>query len=175
MSPESPAPSHPSFPQRPLDPGAEALIHALGLAPHPEGGWFRELYRSSARVAARGNDRSAVTTIYYLLERHQVSRWHTVESDEIWHFYAGAGLELLAYDPASERLTNYRLGAPSDARPVAVIPAGTWQAARSLGAYSLVGCSVAPGFEFADFRFVAARPDHARHFAERLRGLESLL
>jgi len=148
----------------------------LALAPHPEGGWYRELYRSPIRVSAQGKERSAATTIYYLLERRQLSRWHTVEADEIWHFYCGARLELFAYDPAAERLTRHLLGEPTDdARPVAVIPAGAWQAARSLGEYSLAGCSVAPGFEFADLRFVAALPHHAAHFAGALRGFESLL
>lgn len=118
----------------------------------------------------------AITTIYYLLEAHQVSRWHVVEADEIWHHYAGAPLELFAYAPRLHQLRRHLL-APAGVSegPVAVIEAGTWQAARSAGEYSLLGCSVAPGFEFADFRFVKSLPQHGSHFESVLNGLEDLL
>lgn len=145
---------------------APALIQRFGLAPHPEGGWYREIHRSEQGVATPQGTRSAMTTIYYLLERGQLSRWHVVSSDEIWHFYFGAPLELLVYEPGTRRLKRHTLGAPSseDRAPVGVVPAGAWQAARSLGDWSLVGCSVGPGFDFADFRFIKALPDHAAHF-----------
>jgi uncharacterized protein len=155
---------------------AEDLIRRLNLAPHPEGGWYRELYRSPLRVAGGKGERAAVTTIYYLLESHQMSRWHVVDADEIWHHYGGAPLELYAYAPHSGELRRHRLEpARSGDGPVAVISAGVWQAARSRGEYSLLGCSVAPGFEFADFRFVASLAQHASHFETALSGLRELL
>ena len=148
----------------------------MNLEPHPEGGWYRELYRSPLRVGASQGERAAITSIYYLLEAHQVSRWHVVAADEIWHHYAGAPLELFAYAPRLHQLRRQML-APAGVSegPVAVIEAGIWQAARSAGEYSLLGCTVAPGFEFADFRFVKSLPQHASHFESVLHGLEDLL
>jgi predicted cupin superfamily sugar epimerase len=143
-----------------VPPSAAELIARLALRPHPEGGWYREIHRSATRVDTARGSRSALTTIYYLLERGQLSRWHVVQADEIWHFYAGQPLELLEYDPAARRLTRHVL----DTTSVSIIPTRSWQAARSLGAYSLVGCTVGPGFEFADFQFVSDLPSHADHF-----------
>lgn len=159
------------------------LVGKLGLQPHPEGGWYREVYRSPTRVETARGGRSALTTIYYLLERGQLSRWHVVQADEVWHFYAGAPLELLEYDPAGRRFARHVLGSVTagvgagsvDATSVAVIPAGVWQGARSLGAYSLVGCTVGPGFEFADFQFVADLPAHGDHFKGELGPFVNLL
>jgi len=156
------------------------LVDKLALQPHPEGGWYREIYRSPTRVETARGSRSAITTIYYLLERHQLSRWHIVQADELWHFYAGAPLELLEYDPTSRKLVRHMLGyveaMPTlGATSVAVIPAGVWQAARSVGEYSLVGCTVGPGFEFEDFRFVTALSDHEAHFIGELAELAHLL
>lgn len=152
---------------------AKDVIQALQLAPHPEGGWYREIYRSADRVQRGAESRSATTAIYYLLEQQQLSRWHVVDADEIWHFYGGAPLELLAYDPSSRRLRRHRLGA--EVGPVGVIPSGVWQAARSLGEYSLVGCTVSPGFEFSGFRFTADLPDHQAHFVGELSQYAALL
>ena len=160
---------------------ARSLIERLSLQPHPEGGWYREIYRSASCLDTPHGRRTALTTIYYLLERNQLSRWHVVASDEVWHHYCGAPLELLAYDPATRRLLRRMLSAPGDhlgahdAEPVAVIERGVWQAARSLGEYSLLGCTVGPGFEFADFQFVAALIDHAGHFTGAMTDLKSLL
>jgi uncharacterized protein len=160
---------------------ARRLIEQLSLLPHPEGGWYREIYRSTSRIDTPRGSRSALTTIYYLLERNQLSRWHVVASDEVWHHYGGAPLELLAYAPATRRLLRRMLASPGDsggagdAEPVAVIERGTWQAARSLGDYSLLGCTVGPGFEFADFQFVAALADHAAHFTGTMADLKILL
>ena len=152
------------------------LIDRLSLLPHPEGGWYREVYRSRERVQTRRGLRAALTTIHYLLERQQASRWHVVEADEVWHFAVGDSLELLEYDPVAGRLERHVLG---DVRygneAVAVIPAGVWQAARSLGECSLVGCTVGPGFEFEDFRFVATCPGHAAHFTGKLAPFADLL
>jgi uncharacterized protein len=155
---------------------ARDIIDRFGLKPHPEGGWYREIHRSRARVDSERGSRAALTTIYYLLETGDVSRWHVVDSDEVWHFYSGSALELLCYEPGSRALRRIVLAEPAaDHEPVAVIEAGSWQAARSLGAYSLVGCSVGPGFEFADFRFVATLPHHAEHFSGALAPLRDLL
>lgn len=152
------------------------IIERLALAPHPEGGWYREVHRSSVRVHTPTGARPALTTIYYLLERGEVGRWHVVDADEVWHFYAGAPLELLAYEPHTRKLTRQELGSPAGAHEaVGVIGAGIWQAARSLGAYSLVGCSVGPGFEYRGFQFVSSLPDHEHHFAGPLKALADLL
>ena len=123
---------------------ARELIETLGLAPHPEGGWYRQVYRSEEKVTRQRDaaERSALTTIYFLLVEGTYSAWHRVASDEAWHFYEGDPLELLTRDAVT------RLDATNR---VHVIPAGTWQAARPLGAYTLVGCTVGPGFDFADF------------------------
>jgi predicted cupin superfamily sugar epimerase/RimJ/RimL family protein N-acetyltransferase len=141
------------------DARVSALIRDLGLQPHPEGGYFAEVFRSDARVATtdgRG-ERRALTTIYYLLAAGQVSRWHRVRSDEVWHFYEGAPLELLVVSSGAasftpHSLTRHRLGPVLEqARPTYTVRAGDWQAARTTGAYTLVGCTVGPGFDFADF------------------------
>ena len=155
---------------------AAELIERLGLQPHPEGGWFREVHRAAARVGTERGSRSALTTIYYLLERGQISRWHVVSSDEIWHFYGGAPLELLVYDTGIRTLQRRVLApASADHEPIGIVRAGEWQAARSLGEYSLVGCNVGPGFEFEDFRFVAALPGHEAHFSGELAACSFLL
>jgi len=152
------------------------LIRKLGLQPHPEGGWYRELYRSSSKVQTPRGERSALTQIYYLLEQNQFSRWHVIDSEEVWHFYAGAPLELLSYDPQSQLLQQYVLGNPIDGyESVAVIPAGHWQAARATEGFALLGCSVAPGFEFSEFRFVSALPEHVAHFEGALSSFAGLL
>ena len=154
---------------------AREVIDRLALKPHPEGGWYREVQRSRERVTTARGDRAALTTIYYLLEQAEHSRWHVVASDEIWHFLGGAALELLSYDPAARALRRQVLDrAEGGCEPVAVVPAGLWQAARSLGEYSLIGCCVGPGFEFADFRFVASLPEHTTHF-DRLGEYRELL
>ena len=155
---------------------ARALIDKFGLEPHPEGGSFREIYRASERVQTSRGFRSAITTVYYLLERNQASHWHIVQSDEIWHFYEGSPLELLGYDPEKRALVRHVLGnTTEDHQRVAVIPNGVWQAARSLGDFSLVGCSVGPGFEFEDFSLVGNLPQHRIHFAGELADFVSLL
>jgi predicted cupin superfamily sugar epimerase len=155
---------------------AQDIVRHLRLQPHPEGGWYRELYRSGRQVATPDAVRSALTSIYYLLERGQLSRWHVVDADEVWHFYGGAPLDLFAYDPAAGQLVHRQLTALGDGgEPAGVIPAGVWQAARSRGDYSLVGCSVGPGFEYSGFRFVASLPNYAEHIRGELGALRELL
>ena len=132
---------------------ATELIASLALSPHPEGGYFRQIYRSASQVQpldAR-SPRPALTTIYFLLTADDISRWHRVMSDEVWHYYQGAPLELWTIDAGLERPTRRLLGAIGEAQPVHVVAAGEWQAARSTGDYTLVGCTVGPGFEFDDF------------------------
>ncbi|MEM1055639.1 MAG: cupin domain-containing protein [Bacteroidota bacterium] len=147
-----------------MPPRAAHLIETLGLAPHPEGGHYREVFRSSAEVdPADGRPaRSALTTIYFLLAGGEHSRWHRVASDEVWHLLEGDPLDLLVSTDAFSTVETVRLGSVGEgARPVHVVPAGAWQAARTTGAYSLVGCTVGPGFDFADFELIDAHPDLA--------------
>ena len=159
-----------------MSPKARDLVRQLSMKPHPEGGWYREIYRSPASVEGAKGRRSALTTIYYLLEKGQVGRWHVVDADEVWHFYQGAPLELFSYEPISTELARHVLDAPGGGKePVAIIGSGVWQASRSLGDYSLVGCGVAPGFEFSDFRFVADLPGRTAHFEGPLREWKALL
>ncbi|HTM46953.1 MAG TPA: cupin domain-containing protein [Polyangiaceae bacterium] len=155
-----------------LPPKARALIRRLGLLPHPEGGYYREVYRSTDTVQTHRAKRCAVTTIYFLLVKGQRSVLHRVTSDEIWHFYQGDPLELIDVSPDMRRVQNHRLGPTIEsekrgAKPVAVIEAHHWQAAATKGLYSLVGCSVAPGFEFSDFTLLRNDPKTRRRF-ERL-------
>jgi predicted cupin superfamily sugar epimerase len=134
---------------RPMPADAQALITRLDLKPHPEGGFYRETFRDPA-TDAYGRARS--TAIYFLLLEGQVSRWHTVDAVEIWHWYAGAPLELGVAAPGrpAERM-QLGFDAANGMDPQAVVPAGWWQQARSLGTWTLVGCTVAPGFSFEGF------------------------
>ena len=149
---------------------AAHLIDALGLVPHPEGGYFREVYRSASRVQPLDDrpERAALTTIYFLLASGTVSRWHRVLSDEAWHHYEGDPLELWVADTAFNQVTRHLLGPVGDRmRPTCVVRADEGQAARSTGGYTLVGCTVGPGFEFADFRLIDARSERAMTIRER--------
>ncbi|HUH58785.1 MAG TPA: cupin domain-containing protein [Candidimonas sp.] len=145
------------------------LVRQLKLAPHPEGGHYRETYRSSQTVM-RGDSRlarSASTAIYYLLSDAAYSAWHRIQSDEVWHFYEGSPLDIHTLDAAG-RLTTYRLGNPfgngsgNDQGAVpdfqVIVPAGLWFAAELVQpqSYALVGCTVAPGFEFSEFELADA-------------------
>jgi predicted cupin superfamily sugar epimerase len=128
---------------------ADRLIELLDLKPHPEGGHFRETFRDCGPPpAGRDNEgRAHSTAIYFLLKRGEVSRWHRVDAAEVWHFYRGAPLELRIGKE------SYVLGSDIDEAqvPQLVVPPNVWQAAKSLGDYTLVGCTVAPGFDFAHF------------------------
>jgi uncharacterized protein len=161
-----------------MHPRAVELIERLALQPHPEGGHYREVFRSPREVrpdAARG-PRAALTTIYFLLARGERSRWHRISSDEVWHFYEGDPLELLATDEGLTGIERASLGPVSGSTlPVYSVPAGTWQAARPLGAFSLVGCSVGPGFDFADFALLADHPREAERLRERFPEVASLI
>jgi predicted cupin superfamily sugar epimerase len=128
---------------------AAEIIRLLDLAPHPEGGYYRETFRDPRRIE---DGRAASTAIYFLLPAGTVSAWHRVDAAEIWHFHAGAPLAL-EISTNGETATRRLLGPDllREQRPQLVVPAGAWQSARSLGAYTLVGCTVAPGFEFSAF------------------------
>jgi predicted cupin superfamily sugar epimerase len=159
----------------PMNDAAE-LIRQLRLEPHPEGGWYREVHRSTELVQTPRGPRAALTSIYFLLETQQKSRWHVVASDELWHHVAGAPLELVTYSPGSRTIHHAVLGSPDVARePTGVARAGVWQAARSLGAWTLLACDVGPGFDFEDFAFIAALDGHAAHFDGALAPYADLL
>lgn len=134
---------------------AEKIIDYFELEKHPEGGYFKEVYRSESQVESpvTAGKRSAVTDIYYLLEEGEVSRFHQVRHDEIWHFYTGYPISVLEYD--GETVKQTILGDLRNPQFKCTVRGGIWQAAESLGEFSLVGCTVAPGFDFADFRFLA--------------------
>ena len=144
------------------------LIERLELLPHPEGGYYRECYRSDQEVSRAGVSKRSYTHIYYALESAMHSAWHRVHSDEIWNFYEGSPLELHCMSPDCSEHQSFQLG--TGLEYAAVIPAGYWQAARSLGSYSLLGCSVAPGFEFTDFLLLRDHP-RAAHIDQDLRAL----
>ena len=130
---------------------AKGVAKLLDLSPHPEGGYYREVYRAS------GDGRSALTSIYFLLAAGPGSWWHRVDASEVWNYHAGAAVELKIV--ADGRETTHTVGARllDGERPQAIVPPGAWQSARSLGEWSLVGCTVGPGFEFATFEL--APPD----------------
>lgn len=136
---------------------AEALIRILDLQPHPEGGFYRETFRSDVVQAGPHGARAASTAIWFLLCAGQVSRWHRVLSDECWHWYEGASLDLLQCDGEDRPVDVQRLGpVAGSSRPQVVVPAGRWQAAIPRGDHVLVGCTVAPGFDFADFTLIGS-------------------
>ncbi len=126
---------------------ADALIQRLALKPHPEGGHYRETFRD-----ANGDARACSSAIYFLLKEGEVSRWHRIDAAEIWHFYAGAPLELsIGADIVTAKTHVLGNDMIKDEAPQIVVPAHHWQRARSFGSWTLVGCTVAPGFEFAKF------------------------
>jgi len=130
---------------------AERLISVLQLSPHPEGGHYRQTFRDSAPAGAGTEARAHSTAILFLLKAGEMSWWHRIDAAEVWHYYRGAPLELsIAHNGV---ITRPLLGAAIEKgeTPQLVVPPGAWQMARSLGDYTLVGCTVAPGFEFAHF------------------------
>ena len=134
----------------------QQIISALALRPHPEGGFYRETFRDKDPPGARSHS----TAIYFLLRGGETSRWHRVDSVEIFHYYAGAPLELRTQRADNAEIICSILGPNllGGERPQAIVEGGVWQSARSLGEYSLVGCTVSPGFEFAHFEMKAIEP-----------------
>lgn len=136
------------------DLGANEIIRQLGMKPHPEGGHYVETYRSDG-----GDTRPASTAIYYLLQADEISAWHRVDADEHWLWHAGGPLALTLSPPDGKGVTPHTLGPDLRAgqRPQLTVPSDYWQTAESLGAWTLVSCVVAPGFDFAGFEL--APPD----------------
>lgn len=124
------------------------MIDALGLRPHPEGGWYREMWRADAPPG----ERAGGTTIFFLLEAGQASHWHKVDAEELWFWHAGAPLDL-SIAPKAGPIETVTLGGDvlAGQMPQGRVPTGWWQAARTLGGWTLVSCAVVPGFEFAGF------------------------
>jgi hypothetical protein len=125
---------------------ADDLIQQLQMRPHPEGGHYREAFRDNP---PGGGKRAHSTAIYFLLKKGEVSRWHRIDSAEVWHFYRGSPLELSIAPlrgPAEKFILGNRF--EKNERPLMAVPPNAWQTARSTGAYTLVGCTVAPGFDF---------------------------
>jgi len=133
---------------------AADIIARLDLQPHPEGGHFRQTFRDPAVDA---NGRAASTLIYFLLAHGERSHWHRVDAAEIWHFYAGAPLQLRIADPGqAPRTMMLGIDLAAGEQPQAVVPAHAWQCAESSGDWTLVGCTVAPGFMFTGFELAPA-------------------
>lgn len=131
---------------------AKFLIETLGLKPHPEGGFFREIYRQPAVPD------SIYTVIYFLITADSFSRFHRIGRDEIWHFHEGAALRHYAVDPHNFRLTTRIIGAPQSAVYTARVRSRYWQAALPEGEYTLVSCTVIPGFKYSDFVLLRDSP-----------------
>lgn len=150
----------------------QLLIEQYQLQAHPEGGYFREVYRSTQTVHSDvvNGTRHAATHIYFLLSAGQLSRFHRVLHDELWHFYAGEPLRLVTYNTDKQIIHEQLIGEThsSHGEYMALVSAGDFQAAESTGAYSLVGCTVAPGFDFADFSFLSTAQAQAvtAHFPD---------
>jgi len=154
--------------------GVEEIVRTLHLQPHPEGGFYRELYRAEEMVPTPRGPRPASTAIYFLLTSGSFSALHRIASDEAWHFYAGDALEIVALDEATGARKDLHLGAGA---PFALVPARAWFGARLApgGTYALCGCTVAPGFDFVDFELggrdvlTARFPAHASIVVELTR------
>ena len=140
------------------------IITKYSLQKHPEGGYFCETYRSKSSLLSpiNGKERASVTDIYYMLTQGETSRFHKVIHDEIWHFYEGSPLKLFKYD--GKCISEYTIGPNCDDGYKVVIEAGMYQAAITTGEYSLMGCTVAPGFDFNDFSFLSDDVEAANEF-----------
>jgi len=137
-----------------VSPTAVEIIAQLELKPHPEGGHYRETFRD---CDADSSGRSRSTAIYFLLARGERSHWHRIDAVEIWHYYAGSPLTLrIAHDGATRHAVTLGPDLAAGQRPQAIVPAHAWQSAESAGDWSLVGCTVAPGFAFAEFELAPA-------------------
>ena len=144
----------------------QQLIEKYNLVPHPEGGYFSEIYKSKQSVQSQviNKERKSVTHIYFLLLAGQMSLFHKVVHDEIWNFYEGDPIKLLKYDGL--KIKEEILG-PAAKNYVSIVEGGVYQAAESTGAYSLVGCTVAPGFEFEDFSFLRDELETKKNFLKK--------
>ena len=141
---------------------AARLVRELALEPHPEGGYYRQTFKSRATVTTGGHrgGRAALTAIYFLLVAGEHSRWHRVTSDEIWTHIEGDRIALWTYE--SHVVRRHDLARIDSGSPVVPVPGGVWQAAEVLGEYALAACFVAPGFEFEDFTLMSDDPEARR-------------
>ncbi len=163
-----------------MDKDAQYWINHLSLSPHPEGGYYRVTYKSdltivrSALPSSYQGDRSASTAIYFLLDEGNFSAFHRIASDEVWHFYAGSSLVVYVIDPEGN-YSELHLGDGEGEVFQAVVKAGCWFASRVRDAagFALVGCTVAPGFDFADFE-LGARGELIRTFPAHQKLIEEL-
>ncbi len=165
-----------------MDESAQYWIDRLSLSPHPEGGYYRVTYQSSLTIVQNAlpalyqGDRSACTAIYFLLAGSEFSAFHRIASDELWHFYAGSGLIVYVID-AEGNYSELQLGSAFEAGEVfqAVVKAGCWFASRlkDPAGFALVGCTVAPGFDFADFE-LAKRVELAAVYPKHRKLIEEL-
>ena len=150
-----------------MHPRAEELIQLLDLAPHPEGGHYRRIFESTKRTEVNGIERPTLTAIKYLLVAGVTSRWHRVDATEIWDWSEGSPLELSMFDPENRTLSRAQLDTSArGGQQVQVVKAGIWQSARSLGDYSLMDCSVSPGFVWKGFQLLEHDSETARHLRE---------
>jgi len=156
-----------------MNPRVSELIRLLDMKPHVGGGYIREVFRSTTLVQLPDNqeERMALTTIYYLLGEGEYDRWHRVDGDEAWHFHEGAPLDLLWIKKGEEKCSHHVLGdVENGSMPIAVVPVGCWQMARTTGQYTLVGCTMGPGFEYEGYQLLRDHPNAAdeikRHFPE---------
>lgn len=158
-----------------LPPDAARLVESLNLAPHPEGGWYRRIHTGTVPVQRPGGEeRPGITLIHYLLPAGIHSAWHRVDGDEIWHYLDGDPLTLW-HRRADGSGVDITLGPAGRADPIAVIPAGDWQAASPNGRWTLTACAVGPGFDFAGFTLLRETEGgrdwllhHASHLAHLL-------
>jgi len=146
---------------------ADDLIQTLQLMPHPEGGYFRRIYESAKRTEVNGIERPTLTAIKFLLPAGVTSRWHRVDATEVWDWSEGGAMELSLFDPEQRTLSRVQLDTSArGGQSNQVVPAGIWQSARSLGDYTLVDCSVSPGFSWKGFELMQAGSEVARHLLD---------
>lgn len=159
-------------------PTAQQLIDRLQLKPHPEGGFYRELFRSEKKVTRHSDqaERSALTTIYFLMPEGVTSAMHLVLSDEVWHHLEGAPLDVIVCDDDFVNMETHSIGSVLNQMEAEyVVPAGYWQAARSTGAWTLVSCVVGPGFDFLDFTMLRDNAEKVAMFEKAFPNVNSLI
>ncbi|KRG69110.1 cupin domain-containing protein [Pseudoxanthomonas dokdonensis] len=144
-----------------MDSQVQTLVRALQLAPHPEGGFYRRIHTATGQVQANGRVRPAETAIDYLLPGGVQSRWHRIDASETWQWLQGDALQLSLFDAGADALTCHRLHPPSGDPASQAVMAGVWQSARSQGDYSLMRCTVTPGFVWEGFEMLASDHDVA--------------
>jgi len=151
---------------------ASEIIHRLGLKKHPEGGYYREIFRSKQKVRWQNKTLSAGTAIHFLLREGDKSWCHRIPQDEVWHFYEGDPLELVCFSETGLNLKRIFL---SSLNRTYIVPGNFWQAARPLGKYSLIGCTVSPGFEFNMFEILSHFPEKKLLFKKKVKGISDFI